>query len=377
VRHKNASLRTLALLALALAACSQSVQVLEQAPTSAGPSSTSPASNPCSGVDLDTDPHHCGACDHDCGAALCTNGRCAAEVLYDNPSDTVVGTAVGIAVDADNMYWAADPTGIMMMPKDRSSPARHIASVNHPIAVAVDDARVYWSQADAIMALAKDGSGAPIALGSATPYGDISTDDEAIYYLDSLSIVSHPPAYEYALTRVSKAGGDANALVTIPTDRPYVPASLVSHWMTVSGSDIFFSNGGTITQIPAAGGAVAVVVANPQTVCAIAASGTGLWVMADCNTDSSWLGFMDAASRANGTYRWTTRIGRANGALALADGSLYFIADSVISKISHDGSILQLTDPPGGLTLLIGIAVDERFVYWTEADPPRVSRAAR
>jgi hypothetical protein len=57
-------------------------------------------------ADVTSDPHHCGACDHDCRGATCTAGRCATTTLAAAQS-----APLHLALDATNVYWTDNLAG--------------------------------------------------------------------------------------------------------------------------------------------------------------------------------------------------------------------------------------------------------------------------
>src|SRR5579859_928196 len=50
--------------------------------------------------DVETDPHNCGRCGHDCFGGACISGGCQPVVLASGQNDSSA-----IALDAKNVYW--------------------------------------------------------------------------------------------------------------------------------------------------------------------------------------------------------------------------------------------------------------------------------
>jgi hypothetical protein len=87
---------------------------------------------------LDSNPKHCGRCDHDCEGGECRNGNCGPVVIAELGNDW----ASALALDESNVYWARP---IMRAPKVGGT--AEVLSRDTPDAVwgiAVDTSSVFW-----------------------------------------------------------------------------------------------------------------------------------------------------------------------------------------------------------------------------------------
>jgi hypothetical protein len=97
---------------------------------------------PCGGAgSLDTDPHNCGRCGHDCRGGACEEGVCQPFVIAQGHHPGI------IAVDSSSVYWpdGSDTLGrIMKAPKAGGEPVVIASSQRRPWSVTVDAAYAYW-----------------------------------------------------------------------------------------------------------------------------------------------------------------------------------------------------------------------------------------
>jgi hypothetical protein len=361
-------------------ACSQSVEVLERPPTTTGlaPAASPDAEVQCTGVDLQTDVHHCGACDRDCLVNACANGRCVPDVLHEGASGE---SFFGMTIDDSRLYWAASPAAVMVMPKDGSSPPMKLADADQPVAVAVDDAHVYWSQSGAIMTIAKDGSSAPVAFVSpAAPGGNIVLDTDAVYYLE----VPHDTVTTKGLMRASKRDGATTQLDTAAGGGT-ASATLSSHWLARDGSYLYWPAQGVVTELLVQGGGEAQVEGPDSPVCGLASDHGDIWIVSDCLAPQARMDslFRTPSARSLTVQSlWSLSVDPFNGALGVDDTYVYFVTNPprvTVMKTPRvgGGAVERLTDSPSGPGWPADIAVDERFVYWTEVSPPRIYRVAK
>jgi hypothetical protein len=88
--------------------------------------------------DLDSNPKHCGACNHDCEGGECRLGSCKPVLMAELRDEG----ATALALDETHVYWARP---IMRMPKGGGTP--ELLSRDTPDAVwgiAVDSSHVFW-----------------------------------------------------------------------------------------------------------------------------------------------------------------------------------------------------------------------------------------
>jgi hypothetical protein len=146
--------------------------------------------------DLQTDPHNCGTCGHDCMGGACQTGACvalAADVLASGQR-----TPGGIVVDATHVYWVNrgtyssalgtyDGAQIVKCAKSGCNNAPTVlatGSWTHVTNLAVDAASVYWGASGQIFKCSIDGCGdRPTVLWSGEGGADeIAIDDAAVYF---------------------------------------------------------------------------------------------------------------------------------------------------------------------------------------------------
>jgi hypothetical protein len=93
--------------------------------------------------DTQTDPNHCGRCDHSCLGGQCAGGKCQPIELARGPAG-----ATGIALDDRNVYWSSyDGNAILKVPKTGGNPttlAQAANGVQSPLGVFVEGGYVYW-----------------------------------------------------------------------------------------------------------------------------------------------------------------------------------------------------------------------------------------
>ena len=78
--------------------------------SSSPPSSSTDGADACTGIDLASDPKHCGACNHDCFGGLCREGRCAEALVYEGSQRCNIAAG-------DGSLWIGDgERGILKLP---------------------------------------------------------------------------------------------------------------------------------------------------------------------------------------------------------------------------------------------------------------------
>ncbi len=95
--------------------------------------------------DLLTDPFNCGSCDHDCLGADCVDGRCLSQELLPDQSGTQ-----GLIAFEGRLFWVTLSGEVSSCIPERceASWQIHIAGERSPVAIAVTDTQLFWSNAD-------------------------------------------------------------------------------------------------------------------------------------------------------------------------------------------------------------------------------------
>ncbi len=134
-------------------------------------------------LDVQTNPHHCGACDHDCPYGTCQTGVCQGAQIFGGGAKQLAVTAsflyfiadigvyrtaldgsgftnfaevaaVGLAVVGGNVYVATSasennyPNRVMKFPESGGNPTTIAMEQHGAISIAVRDGMVYWAAAD-------------------------------------------------------------------------------------------------------------------------------------------------------------------------------------------------------------------------------------
>jgi hydroxyethylthiazole kinase-like sugar kinase family protein len=104
---------------------------LADAPRDGGPADAEPVCE----ASVDTDPAHCGSCDHDCAGRACTAGLCAADTMTSGES-----RIDELGVSGANLVYLTAPTSnaVKMLPQSTTLASGNLRGV------ASDGTNVYW-----------------------------------------------------------------------------------------------------------------------------------------------------------------------------------------------------------------------------------------
>lgn len=115
--------------------------------SSSGADGSTEAAPPCNPAQTATDPHHCGACGHDCLGGECAGGVCQPVILAQSPGDAPI---FDVALLADRVVWATNDEpqsggpnhGFYVCPKTGCpTPPQNLADGAHnPANIATDGA---------------------------------------------------------------------------------------------------------------------------------------------------------------------------------------------------------------------------------------------
>lgn len=163
-------------------------------------------------VMLDSNAHHCGACDRDCFGSSCNAGLCAVVVVASD-----VGDPRDIALDATHVYWTTGAGTVQRAPKEGGA-VETIAEGGGALgAIVVDGARAYWVDETAgdILQTPKDGSGKVKKLSNGNGLRRLALDEDSVFFTRKIK--------KGDVRRQPKEGGGP---LTMAKDQP-LPTDLV------------------------------------------------------------------------------------------------------------------------------------------------------
>jgi hypothetical protein len=120
--------------------------------TSTSTSTTTPG--PC--LDTTADPHHCGACGHDCLGGACVDSACQPAVLYTSEHIR------DLALNGTHLYWGEWSGALSRMPLP-SGPSQLLTKTDVIDSIALSSTELYW-----VGSLGQDLWRQPLAGGTAT-----------------------------------------------------------------------------------------------------------------------------------------------------------------------------------------------------------------
>jgi hypothetical protein len=256
-------------------------------------------------------------------AASCAGEKGCAELKVTTLASSAAHEYGAISVDDRYVYWLDQGTpdddyaagAVMRILKSGGEAERVAGDKGNLLALAVDDASVYWTRAggaEVLRAPKAGGAAAPLLKGLKSP-GGVAVDAGFVYVTET--------AWEGRVVTTPKAGGD---IVVIATDQHHPTEVLVDDAAVYWINEGSFGDG-TVMKAPKAGGAPTVL-----------------------------------------AYKL-----RRPRALALDDGNVYWIQsrlaepggdrDSVVRVAKAGGAPMTLTDNQAGASAL---GVDDRNVYW-------------
>lgn len=170
---------------------------------------------PVCGVDLISDPHHCGACDNDCGGGSCTEGSChPVTVLAEGLPDSST-----VAVDPTFVYVATSQ-GIQRVAKTGGALETFAPSLSEGLdaaPLAADASGVYWVDLDESQLLTATAPGqAPtvVASGLGIPLAPLLLDATYVYWMDVEGGEASGSGDTSNIWRAPKSGGGQAELVS-------------------------------------------------------------------------------------------------------------------------------------------------------------------
>jgi hypothetical protein len=265
-------------------------------------------------ADVQMDSANCGACAHDCFGGACDAGVCQPVVLTTGQPDVLF-----LAVNATNLYWTTDPATVVTMPIGGGSPTTLFSGPTSLEGIAVDATSVYFSTyvEDTILTLPlAGGSPTTFASGLARPLG-VAVDATNVYFAD----------FDGSVVEIPLAGGSPVTLTPMPAGFANFATGIA-----VNASNIYWSSGTTLNEMPLAGGVSADLVDGQDDAFGIALDDTNVY--------------------------WTTLYGGVVQKMPLGGGAV----TTLVSGLSAYAS---------------GIAVDDTSIYWAATTASEVGSIMR
>lgn len=306
-------------------------------------------------VNTSSNPHHCGACGHDCEGQPCAGGLCA---------------PVKLSLEPEGVYFIALHKGFVYFTNARAGTVRRVSvsggdsvaiadQQNWPTGIAVDDHFVYWSVAGAwsdkgaVRKAPLDGGAATtIAKELLAPYDLVVTPQNTIWM--NWDYEENPEHYQRTLMRSGlDMGGSASTLAE----------SGDKHWtIGRADSDVFAMRfDGAMMRIPADGG-------DPVSITTTASDVRSIAVGRDALYFSDWGSVIQKISLDGGDP-----VVFYDGAVDGVSSILSMTVDDTYLYLCEDKSgIIRRVPIAGGPATLLAIGqsqpqhlvVDDKYAYW-------------
>jgi hypothetical protein len=303
--------------------------------------------------DLATSSRHCGSCGHDCIGGACVGGAC---------QPVVIGVAPGgfhpthLAIDLTHAYMGlADATFAIGRVPLSGGVVEILAPSDNPEGIAVDATHVYWSNSGYDPPGSSNGTvmKAPLAGGAPTPIATGLQKPRMVAL--NASHVYWTTFYAHTVMRATKDGLD---VVTIAqTGSGPFGIALDSQFVYWTEKSLTAS----IKKAPIDGGAaVLVALATPVP--------SGIAVDADRAYWTDIVGDkVESASLAGGvvTEHASGFAGGNGGLIALDATHIYWTNGQAVLRVAKSGGAPEVF--AANQTGALGIAVDDKAVYWTNS----------
>lgn len=269
----------------------------------------------------------------------------------------------GMVVSEDTVYWT-DGRGINMAPSDCSGLVHQIYERMDPgentYALALTPTRVAWSDEalGAIRSMSRVG-GEPTLIGSGFGGG--------MLYL--LAASGETLLWPHFVAGMLSAPSDGGAMKSLYSGVPLAAGGIASDQEFVFWTDV---TQGTINRMPIGGGPLTVLAAGQSYPNAITTDGLHVyWATATDWTTSAPTGSLHRIGRDG--LGFTTLLTLQASIMQLALDATHVYA-SAYSPDPHSGLVVKVgvdgSDPPvvlaSGLDLPFDVAVDARFLYWSD-----------
>jgi sugar lactone lactonase YvrE len=316
----------------------------------------------CGGADLQNDGKNCGICAHDCLSAACAKGLCAPTTIASGQ-----GAAVALALDDARVYWADAVGGAVMAAlKGGGMLAVIAAGQTSPHRIAAHAGDLLWTNAApgkmGAWRAATTGVGQAQITSDPTPYG-IAADDTGIFWV----VQSNPQA---TLLRAKLDGSAVSILTTKPAGAEEIALDATRVYIT-SPTD------GVITSVKKNGAGMSSLVTSGKPLGLAVDDASVYWTDADAGTvarvDKAGVSVETLATAQDHPTRialdidsvyWTDR----------GDPGCVAASGSVAKRAKAGGPVVVLAQ---GLRCPEGIAVDGQHVYWTSLGAASIQRVAK
>ncbi|WP_438022855.1 hypothetical protein [Sorangium sp. So ce233] len=311
-------------------------------------------------VDTETDPLHCGACDHDCQGGDCEASAC-------QPLALAAGLQhpVGIALDGERVYWTNQGVegSVMAVPRSGGEPAALATGEDSPWEIAVSGGYVYWSSyVLGYLSRSPIDRPEPVKLIETSNALAIAVDAANVYWTD---------ADLYTINKMALPGDAAPEQLAAGQDAPVDIAIDATHvyWTLDADTD----PDSMVVRVPIAGGAPEPLATDVRDPRGIAVDATHVyWVTEE--------GEVHKTLREGGGQDITlVRVGGNARSVAVDATHIYWTApaEGAVRRTPLGGGVAETIDAEEE-AMPWEIAVDETCVYWTDnRNPGRVMKRAK
>jgi len=129
-------------------------------------------------ADLEKDPQHCGACNHDCLGGDCQAGACQPIELYDGQPGVI-----GLAVSGATLYWSVGAEIRHAPLAGGAEPSVYLTGATGIGYVAVREGWLYWTEGKTELRGKELGGDGAFAVPANAAHG-VAVDDERIYWTE-------------------------------------------------------------------------------------------------------------------------------------------------------------------------------------------------
>jgi hypothetical protein len=266
-----------------------------------------------------------------------------------------LSSAMGIAVDASNVYWTDAVKGqVNTVAISGGTVTTLTTGGGEPWAVAVDSSSLYWTDASAgqINKIGKTGGAVtPLATG-VNPYG-IVVDSSNVYWIEGTAT-----AGSGHVKKVSINGGTVTTLASGMSSQ-YSSVQAIA----IDSSSVYWvdQQGGTVNKVDKNGGSVTVLASGLSLPYSIAVDSTSVyWTENGQNGAVKKVGINGGSVTTLATRSWPNAI-----ALDASAGNLYWAETSSIVKIVVSGGTVTTVAQSASANSLV---VDSTSLYWAYAN---------
>ena len=296
-------------------------------------------------ADVNSDPNHCGQCDHDCDGGTCSSGKCQPVLLSSGNGQEIYS----VAVDATHVYFGSFglPASIFRVPIGQPMATDTLYSKAHDAAyIVLTSSRVVWAGSNGLRSVPK-GGGTETELDANAGRTMPATNGSDVYYVatrtDGIDVMKVPASGGTpTLVGQGSSASESGGLVLVGTDLYILirgPLWFIVHFASGTSQSTTIVQGNP-PRMPATDG----------TTLAIATTFSGI--------QTSSLPNISMAAIASGSH----------AAVAVHDGRVYY-RDGSLRSVDPDGAneMIHATGVGGG-PFGNSIAVDARNVYYADGD---------